>query len=104
MSGDTDPDLRAPLPDPWQALRAHTPARIGLGRSGTSLPTREVLAAGVAHARARDAVHAAMDCAALRAALAPLASSRPDSSAARRSMATSAHSTETSPSAIVSGP
>lgn len=72
MSGDTDLDLRAPLPDPWQALRAHTPARIGLGRSGTSLPTREVLAAGVAHARARDAVHAAMDCAALRAALARL--------------------------------
>lgn len=56
--------------DPWTALRAHTPARIALGRSGASLPTRELLAFGIAHAQARDSVHAALDVAALRADLA----------------------------------
>ncbi|WP_293370279.1 ethanolamine ammonia-lyase subunit EutC [Nevskia sp.] len=61
------PDDEQPLTpaDPWTALRVHTPARIALGRSGASLPTREVLAFGIAHAQARDAVHAALDVAAL---------------------------------------
>ena len=30
--------------DPWQHVRALTPARVALGRTGVSLPTREVLA------------------------------------------------------------
>jgi ethanolamine ammonia-lyase small subunit len=55
--------------DSWAALRRHTAARIALGRSGASLPTREVLAFEQAHAQARDAVLAPLDVAALRAAL-----------------------------------
>ncbi|GAC1631962.1 MAG: ethanolamine ammonia-lyase subunit EutC [Nevskia sp.] len=66
-----DPGL--PLPadegDAWLALRRHTPARIALGRSGASLTTRALLAFGIAHAQARDAVAAALDIEALDAAL-----------------------------------
>lgn len=53
-------------------LRNLTPARVGLGRSGVSLPTEALLAFTLAHARARDAVHAAVDVAALIAGLCDL--------------------------------
>lgn len=48
-------------PDPWQRLQSLTRARLALGRAGVSLPTREVLRFGTAHAQARDAVHQALD-------------------------------------------
>lgn len=56
-------------PDPWVALRRHTPARLALGRSGVSLPTDEVLRFAAAHAQARDAVHVPLDVPALVAEL-----------------------------------
>jgi ethanolamine ammonia-lyase small subunit len=48
-----------------KSLTSYTPARLGLEKSGVSLATREVLDFQLAHAQARDAVHAAMDAASL---------------------------------------
>ncbi len=58
--------------DPWRRLAQWTPARIALGRTGASLPTREVLAFASAHACARDAVHATFDAEDIRRGLAAL--------------------------------
>jgi ethanolamine ammonia-lyase small subunit len=44
-----------------KSLAPYTPARVSLRRAGVSLATREVLDFQLAHAQARDAVHAVLD-------------------------------------------
>lgn len=53
----------------WAELRKTTQARIGLGRAGNSLPSRQVLEISAAHAAARDAVHEPLDIDAFTAAI-----------------------------------
>ena len=76
--------MSAPVNDPWARLRARTSARIGLGRSGAGLPVRANLEFQYAHARARDAVHRAVDFDRLAADLAPLETITLDSAAPDR--------------------
>ena len=80
------PDARAPRRrDPFAGLRAMTPARIGLGRAGQGgLPTGPTLAFQLAHARACDAVHAALDAPRMIAALEPRTVAVVDSAAPDR--------------------
>src|SRR6478735_3284285 len=58
-------------------LRHLTPARVGLGRSGASMPTDALLAFTLDHARARDAVHGAFDISRLVEGLASLLEPKP---------------------------
>jgi ethanolamine ammonia-lyase small subunit len=62
----------APPSRPLESLRAFTPARVGLGRFGASMPTGALLAFTLDHARARDAVHTAFDTVHLVAGLSGL--------------------------------
>lgn len=66
MSEMTRADLSA-------RLRALTPARVGLGRTGVSVATRDLLDFQRCHALARDAVHARLDAASLARTLGSIA-------------------------------
>jgi ethanolamine ammonia-lyase small subunit len=68
----TDGDLEPRPPSLAERLASLTPARVALGRTGASLTTREVLRFQLAHARARDAVHVALDAEALAAGIVAL--------------------------------
>lgn len=61
-------------------LRRFTPARVGIGRAGHSLPTSELLRFELDHARARDAVHEPLDPASLGVPHVLLHSAAPDRS------------------------
>jgi ethanolamine ammonia-lyase small subunit len=71
MSDNSQPAL---VPALAERLRALTPARVGLGRTGVSLETRDLLDFQRCHAQARDAVHSRLEAAALVATLAAISS------------------------------
>jgi ethanolamine ammonia-lyase small subunit len=58
-----------PENDPLSALKAFTAARIGIGRTGTSIPLKQSLEFKLAHAHARDAVYSELDIEKLSAEL-----------------------------------
>ncbi|TVZ40965.1 ethanolamine ammonia-lyase light chain [Alteromonadaceae bacterium 2753L.S.0a.02] len=60
------------IANPWQRLRHFTAARVGLGRAGSSIPTKELLAFQLDHARAQDAVHLPLNIEKISAELAEL--------------------------------
>jgi ethanolamine ammonia-lyase small subunit len=62
----------APSSRSTRDLRDLTPARVGLGRAGASMPTKALLEFTLDHARARDAVHAAFDISAMISGLSDL--------------------------------
>src|SRR6478752_302644 len=65
-------DISTVTPDPWNALRSATSARIALGHAGGSLPTRAWLEFKSAHAAARDAVRCVFDAEQLAAEIGAL--------------------------------
>jgi ethanolamine ammonia-lyase small subunit len=64
--------MKAPASRSLRDLRDLTPARVGLGRAGASMPTEALLGFTLDHARARDAVHAGFDVPAAVAGLSGL--------------------------------
>ncbi|MBJ7539410.1 ethanolamine ammonia-lyase subunit EutC [Marinomonas transparens] len=65
----THPHAEPVTKNAWRKLNAFTDARVGLGRSGISVPTKHLLAFQLAHAQAIDAVHTQLDSAQLADAL-----------------------------------
>lgn len=61
MAQDKPSQQDAVTENSWQKLTAFTDARVGLGRSGVSTPTKHLLAFQLAHAQAIDAVHTQLD-------------------------------------------
>lgn len=55
--------------NPLQALKAFTPARIGLGRVGSGIPLKAFQEFKLAHAHARDAVYSELDVDGLKAGI-----------------------------------